>query len=175
MEDSILRKPGALTSDQRARMQAHTQIGAECLKQIEHRLGSTNFLQMAREIVSAHHEWWNGQGYPLGSAGEQIPLSARIVAVADVYDALRSKRVYKNALPHEESVVLIAEAAGTQFDPRVVDVFLQLEDRFRRLSEQFQTTNESSPPRESNAAVPAAVLRNAELDEIERLLQEVGN
>lgn len=175
VEDSILRKPGVLTPDQRARMQTHTQIGAECLKEIEHRLGSTNFLQMAREIVSAHHEWWNGQGYPLGLVGEQIPLSARIVAVADVYDALRSKRVYKDALPHEQCVVLIAEAAGTQFDPRVVDMFLQLEDRFRRLSEQFHTTNESSLLRESNAAVPAAVLRSAELDETEVLLQQVGS
>jgi HD-GYP domain-containing protein (c-di-GMP phosphodiesterase class II) len=163
VEDAILRKPGALTSDQRARMQWHTQIGAECLKEIEHRLGSTNFLQMAREIVSAHHEWWNGQGYPLGLAGEQIPLSARIVAVADVYDALRSKRVYKDALPHEKCVALIAEAAGTQFDPRVVEVLLQMEDRFRRLADQFHTTEESSSPRtsstprQSNAAVLAAV------------------
>src|SRR5689334_4884569 len=101
-------------------MQRHTQIGADCLREIEHRLGSTNFLQMAHEIVSAHHEWWNGQGYPLGLTREQIPLSARIVAVADVYDALRSQRVYKSALPHTECVALIDEAAGTQFDPRVV-------------------------------------------------------
>ena len=114
---------------------------------------------MAREIVSAHHEWWNGQGYPLGLAGEQIPLSARIVAVADVYDALRSKRVYKNALPHEQCVVLIAEAAGTQFDPRVVEVFLQLEDRFRRLSEQFQSDRTSRPRARVKRGDAAAVLR----------------
>lgn len=172
VEDSILRKPGALTSDQRARMQSHTKIGAECLKEIEHRLGSTNFLQMAREIVSAHHEWWNGQGYPLGLAGEQIPLSARIVAVADVYDALRSKRVYKDSLPHAQCVILIAEAAGTQFDPRVVEVFLQLEDRFRRLSEQFHTTDDPSPQRESSASMLAAVPQSAALEQIETLLQQ---
>ncbi len=118
VDDSILRKPGSLTREERERMQLHTQIGDKCLREIERRLGSTNFLQMAREIVSAHHEWWDGQGYPLGLAGEKIPLSARIVAVADVYDALRCKRVYKPALPHEECVRLIAEAAGTQFDPR---------------------------------------------------------
>jgi HD-GYP domain-containing protein (c-di-GMP phosphodiesterase class II) len=150
VEDAILRKPGSLTLDERARMQCHTQIGADCLKEIERRLGSTNFLQMAREIVSAHHEWWNGQGYPLGLVGEQIPLSARIVAVADVYDALRSKRVYKDALPHEECIRLIAGAAGTQFDPRLVEVFLQIEDRFRQLADQLQTSEPPTTALESN-------------------------
>jgi HD-GYP domain-containing protein (c-di-GMP phosphodiesterase class II) len=150
VEDAILRKPGSLTLDERARMQCHTQIGAECLKEIERRLGSTNFLQMAREIVSAHHEWWNGQGYPLGLVGEQIPLSARIVAVADVYDALRSKRVYKEALPHEECVRLIAGAAGTQFDPRLVEVFLEIEGRFRQLADQLHTSEQPSTSIESN-------------------------
>ena len=156
VEDSILRKPGALTAEQRARMQLHTQVGTECLKEIERQLGSTNFLQMACEIVSAHHEWWNGQGYPRGLAGEEIPLSARIVAVADVYDALRSKRVYKSALPHEECVAVIADAAGTQFDPRVVEVFLQLEDRFRRLADQFLTAEESDTPDAAPAALALA-------------------
>ena len=145
VEDAILRKPGSLTSDERQRMQLHTQIGDECLREIERRLGSTNFLQMAREIVSAHHERWDGQGYPLGLAGEQIPLSARIVALADVYDALRSKRVYKEALPHEECACLIAEAAGTQFDPRIVNAFLQIHERFRQLADQFQSLEEPSP------------------------------
>jgi HD-GYP domain-containing protein (c-di-GMP phosphodiesterase class II) len=144
VEDSILGKPSSLTREERERMQLHTQIGAECLREIERRLGTTNFLQMAREIVSAHHEWWDGGGYPLGVAGEQIPLSARIVAVADVYDALRNKRVYKEALPHEECVRLITEAAGTQFDPRLVEVFLRIEDRFRQLADQFQHLEEQS-------------------------------
>ncbi len=137
VEDSILQKPGSLTPQERERMQLHTQIGDQCLREIERRLGPTNFLQMAREIVSAHHEWWDGQGYPNGLAGEAIPLSARIVAVADVYDALRSRRVYKDPLPHDKCVRIIEEGAGTQFDPRVVSVFLRLEERFRRLSEQF--------------------------------------
>ncbi len=144
VDDSILRKPGSLTREERERMQRHTQIGDECLREIERRLGSTNFLQMAREIVSGHHEWWDGQGYPLGLAGEKIPLAARIVAVADVYDALRCKRVYKEALPHEECIRLIAEAAGTQFDPRVVEVFLENEDRFRQLADQFEIIEQSS-------------------------------
>jgi HD-GYP domain-containing protein (c-di-GMP phosphodiesterase class II) len=144
VEDSILRKPGTLTADERSRMQRHAEIGADCLREIERRLGPTNFLQMAREIVSAHHEWWNGQGYPHGLSGEQIPLSARIVAVADVYDALRSKRVYKDALPHEECVRVIAGAAGTQFDPRVVEVFLQIEERIGQLADQLHAQEQSN-------------------------------
>jgi HD-GYP domain-containing protein (c-di-GMP phosphodiesterase class II) len=145
VEDSILKKPGSLTREERARMQLHTQIGDECLREIERRLGSTNFLKMAREIVSAHHEWWDGQGYPRGLAGEQIPLSARIVAVADVYDALRCKRVYKQALPHDECVRLLAGASGSQFDPRVIEVFLQIHDRFRQLADQFQNLEQPPP------------------------------
>ena len=144
VEDSILRKPGSLTADERSRMQRHAEIGADCLKEIERRLGPTNFLQMAREIVSSHHEWWNGQGYPHGLSGEQIPLSARIVAVADVYDALRSKRVYKEALPHEECVRVIAGAAATQFDPRIVEVFLQIEDRIGELADQFHAQEQAN-------------------------------
>ena len=153
VEDSILLKPGSLTREERERMQLHTQIGDECLREIERRLGSTNFLKMAREIVSGHHEWWDGQGYPLGLSGERIPLSARIVAVADVYDALRSKRVYKQALPHEESVRLIAEAAGSQFDPRVVEVFLQIHDRFHQLADQFQNLQQPSPAAYSDGLI----------------------
>ena len=145
VEDSILKKPGSLTREERARMQLHTQIGDECLREIERRLGSTNFLKMAREIVSAHHEWWDGQGYPRGLAGEQIPLSARIVAVANVYDALRCNRVYKQALPHDECVRLLANASGSQFDPRVIEVFLQIHDRFRQLADQFQNLEQPSP------------------------------
>ena len=189
VEDSILRKPGTLTRDERSRMQRHTEIGTECLREIERRLGSTNFLKMAREIVSAHHEWWNGEGYPLGLAGEQIPLAARVVAVADVYDALRSKRVYKEALPHEECVAVIAAAAETQFDPRVVEVFLQIEDRFRQLAEQNQASHDSSAAREIGAALLAddpsdgtrpfvcGALRfpaETQLDETEDLLQRAA-
>jgi response regulator RpfG family c-di-GMP phosphodiesterase len=144
VEDSILRKPGSLTAEERSRMQRHAEIGADCLREIERRLGPTNFLQMAREIVSSHHEWWNGQGYPHGLSGDQIPLSARIVAVADVYDALRSKRVYKNALPHEECVRVIAGAAGSQFDPRVVEVFLQIEERIGQLADQLHAQEQSN-------------------------------
>jgi HD-GYP domain-containing protein (c-di-GMP phosphodiesterase class II) len=155
LEDSILRKPGKLTPAERAQMQCHAKIGEDCLKEIERRLGSSNFLQMAREISSAHHEKWNGQGYPLGLAGEQIPLSARIVALADVYDALSRKRVYKEALPHEQCVAMIADEAGTHFDPRIVEVFLQIQDRFRQISQQFQATTKSPTTQAANRETPA--------------------
>lgn len=138
VEDAILRKPGPLSSGERNRMQDHTQIGEKCLKEIERRLGKSNFLAMAREIAAAHHERWDGTGYPIGIAGDDIPLAARIVSIADVYDALSSRRVYKDAMPHEECVQIIRDAAGTQFDPRLVRVFLEIESQFRDIARQFR-------------------------------------
>ncbi len=158
IEDSILKKPGKLTSDERRRMQLHTRIGEDCLREIERRLGASNFLAMAREIAAAHHERWDGQGYPRGLSGERIPLAARIVAIADVYDALSSKRVYKSAIPHDECVEIIRSGAGTHFDPRLVEAFLQVADNFGQFSRQFQTERArrsvddgllSPPPREA--------------------------
>ena len=175
LEDSILLKRGPLTSEERIKMQDHTRIGEECLKEIERRLGSSNFLQMAREISSAHHERWDGEGYPLGLAGEQIPLSARIVALADVYDALSCKRVYKEALPHEQCVAIIAEAAGKHFDPRVVDVFLQIQDRFRQIWQQCHT---NTPLPQEAGQVGTDLDFSAEtpvqIDEITALLRQAG-
>lgn len=135
--DAILRKPGMLTATERLEMQKHAEVGEECLREIERRLGTSNFLQMAREIAAAHHERWDGSGYPRGLAGEQIPLPARIVAIADVYDALSSRRVYKEAMSHEQCVERITDAAGTQFDPRIVEVFLQIQERFQQIARQF--------------------------------------
>ena len=140
VEDAILRKPSSLTADERTRMKEHTRVGEECLKEIERRLGTSNFLQMAREIASSHHERWDGSGYPAGLAGERIPLAARIVAVADVYDALASKRVYKEALPHKTCVAMIATEAGKHFDPQIVEVFLAIESKFEQISRQFGTS-----------------------------------
>jgi len=157
VEDAILKKPGSLTPAERSRMQLHTRVGEDCLKEIERRLGTSNFLQMAREIASAHHERWDGTGYPLGLAGEQIPIAARIVAIADVYDALSSKRVYKDALPHEKCVEMILEEAGKHFDPRLVEVFAQIEPSFRVISRQLGTTRDTpagrSPVKESSPPV----------------------
>jgi putative two-component system response regulator len=144
VEDSILKKPGSLTTAERSRMQLHTRVGEDCLKEIERRLGTSNFLQMAREIASAHHERWDGTGYPLGLAGEQIPVAARIVALADVYDALSSKRVYKDALPHEKCVELILQEAGKHFDPRLAEVFAQIEPSFRVISRHLGAASDAT-------------------------------
>jgi len=137
IEDCILCKPEGLIPDEQERMRAHTTIGGQCLKEIERRLGSSNFLQMASEIALAHHERWDGTGYPKGLAGEQIPLSARIVAVADVYDALSSKRVYKEAHCHTACVEMIRSEAGTRFDPDIIQAWLEIEPRFLDIARQY--------------------------------------
>ena len=137
LEDTVLLKPGRLTDAERKQMQQHTLVAGDCLKEIELRLGASNFLQTAREIALHHHERWDGTGYPTGLAGEAIPLAARIVSIADVYDALRSKRVYKHSFPHEECVQAIRDGAGTQFDPELVEVFLEIETEFAAIARRF--------------------------------------
>jgi putative two-component system response regulator len=144
IEDAILLKAGALDTEERERMQQHAEVGAECIREIEQRLGSCNFLTMAREIAQCHHEKWDGQGYPCGISREQIPLAGRIVAIADVYDALTSKRVYKDPYPHEKCVEIISEASGTQFDPRIVEVFLQAAPQFQKIAQRFSDRPEQS-------------------------------
>jgi response regulator RpfG family c-di-GMP phosphodiesterase len=138
VRDSILLKPGKLTSDERAEMQTHATIGGECIRRIEQRLGTSNFLGMAREIAYSHHERWDGSGYPANLKGEQIPLAARIVAIADVYDALASQRAYKGSYPHEKCVEMIRKEAGRQFDPHLVGIFLSIEDQFQAISQRFR-------------------------------------
>jgi HD-GYP domain-containing protein (c-di-GMP phosphodiesterase class II) len=137
VEDSVLRKPGKLTPEERRQMQRHTSIAGRCLQEIAQSLGSSNFLEMARDVAVAHHEWWDGSGYPNGLRGEAIPLSARIVAIADVYDALATRRVYKDILPHERCVTIIREGRGTQFDPDLVDVWLTIEEQFRSIASRY--------------------------------------
>ena len=139
IQDAILLKPDKLTPAERSRMQEHTRIGEECLLEIERQLGQSNFLRMAREIAAAHHERWDGRGYPRQLGGEQIPLAARIVAIADVYDALSSERIYKPAIPHEQCVELIRSEAGGQFDPRLVAVFLEIEPTMKNIRQRFQS------------------------------------
>jgi putative two-component system response regulator len=153
-EDAILLKPGRLTPEERTKMQQHSQIGGECLKQIERRLANSNFLGMAREIALYHHERWDGAGYPHGLSGEQIPLAARIVSIADVYDALSVRRCYKDAYPHETCVEMIREQAGAQFDPDLVEVFMRLESQFREIASRFgDTAAHSAKPAEPVAPV----------------------
>lgn len=150
VEDSVLLKPGTLTKSERFRMQLHAQVGAECIREIERRLGTSNFLEMAREIAYSHHERWDGSGYPDGLVGEKIPLAARIVAVADVYDALAVRRVYKQPIPHEKCVEIIRDEAGRQFDPDLVRVFLEIEPQFKEIAQKYaDAPNEESSELES--------------------------
>jgi HD-GYP domain-containing protein (c-di-GMP phosphodiesterase class II) len=146
VRDEILLKPGRLTPEERAQMEAHARIGGDCLRDIEQRLGTSNFLQMAREIAFAHHERWDGTGYPLGLAGEAIPLAARIVAIADVYDALSSKRVYKPAFPHGQCIAIIRNQTGKHFDPDLVEVWLTIERKFREIAQRYRHSDAEQLP-----------------------------
>ncbi|OBY88773.1 MULTISPECIES: response regulator [unclassified Pseudomonas] len=143
--DHILLKPGRLTSEEFDVMKTHTTLGLDALEKAEERLGmDVPFLRLAKQIAYGHHEKWDGSGYPLGLVGDAIPLSARLMAVADVYDALISRRIYKNAMPHEAAVEYIHGQRGQHFDPDVVDAFLALQDKFRSIAGRFADT-ESSP------------------------------
>ena len=129
--DSILRKPGKLTEAEFNEMKKHTTLGYQTLSWAEKRMGGHNdFLRIGALIAYTHHERWDGKGYPRGLAGEDIPRAGRLMALADVYDALISKRVYKPAFDHETARNIIVEGRGTQFDPFVVDAFLLEEDAF---------------------------------------------
>ena len=139
--DSILLKPGKLTDEEFDIMKQHPQIGADALEVAEKQLGSNSFLRIAREISLSHHEKWDGNGYPKGLKGDDIPLSGRLMAVADVYDALISKRVYKPAFSHEKARDIILEGKGNHFDPEVVDAFVALETEFKAIAAQFSDEN----------------------------------
>jgi len=133
VSDSILLKPGKLTAEEFLEMKKHAAYGREVIDVQERRLGGNSFLHHAREIAGSHHEKWDGSGYPDGLAGEKIPVEGRLMAIADVYDALISKRVYKLPFPHEKAVEIILAGRGIHFDPTMVDAFLELEDTFRQI------------------------------------------
>ena len=121
--DAVLNKPGRLTEEEFEIMKTHTTAGEELLAHAKEELGESEYLIMAVEMAAYHHEWWNGNGYPYGISGEEIPLAARIMAVADVFDALTSKRCYKDAMPLEKAYAIIREESGTHFDPVIVEAF----------------------------------------------------
>ncbi|HBJ38713.1 MAG TPA: two-component system response regulator [Planctomycetaceae bacterium] len=150
--DFILRKPGPLTVDEFAVMKTHTVQGAGALAETAAEFPNASFLQMAQEIALYHHEKFDGSGYPFGLAGEDIPLAARIVALADAYDAITSKRSYKEAIDPDRARSLIVSDSGAHFDPRVVNAFLAMEDEFRVIHESF-------PP----AAISGGGLRSNQL------------
>jgi putative two-component system response regulator len=135
--DRILLKPGKLTHDEFEIIKFHPLIGAEAIKEIQAKLGQKRFFNMGMLIAKCHHERWNGSGYPEGLKGAEIPLSARIVALADVYDALRSERPYKAAMTHEKARSILVEERGKHFDPDVVDAFLKAEGEIQRCMEEW--------------------------------------
>ena len=135
--DHILLKPGKLTEAEFEEMKEHAVLGRNAIMMCEKELPDDTFLYYAREIAYAHHEKWDGSGYPQGLAGDEIPFSGRLMALADVYDALISKRVYKPPFPHEKAVSIITEGRGTHFDPDMVDAFLVLEETFRQIAIEF--------------------------------------
>lgn len=136
--DRILLKPGKLDADEFEVMKTHAAIGGEALARAESQLGSSSFLRVAREIAFAHHEKWDGSGYPEGLAGERIPLAGRLMAVADVYDALISRRVYKEAFSHDTAMGIIREGRGAHFDPRLVDALDRIEDEFVAIARRYR-------------------------------------
>lgn len=133
--DSVLLKPGKLTSSEYDTMKTHTSLGLRALEVVEESLGKQPFISCAKELVGSHHERWDGKGYPQGLAGTAIPLAGRLMAVADVYDALISKRVYKSAYSHQKAYDIIVADSGKHFDPLVVDAFIECESEFREIAQ----------------------------------------
>lgn len=140
MPDAVLKKPGAYNAEERAVMNQHPRMGAEILGR-----SSIPLFQLAAEVALGHHERWDGKGYPSQLAGEAIPLSARIVAVVDFFDALTMDRCYRKAFPNEVALAMLAEQRGVAFDPRIVDTFLahassllELRDRINQEPPSFE-------------------------------------
>jgi len=144
VSDSILLKPGKLTPQEFEQMKQHTTYGRHAILSAERKLGNTSFLRLAREIVYTHHEKWNGSGYPEGLKGDQISIAGRLMALADTYDALISKRVYKSQLSHEQAVQVILQEKGLQFDPAVVDAFMKVKEDFRKVALDYMDSAEGS-------------------------------
>ncbi len=135
--DAILLKPGKLTKQEFEIMKQHSAIGGDSLRAADQQLGGESFLTLGKEIAYYHHEKWDGTGYPEGLKGTDIPLSARIVAIADVYDALTSKRIYKDAIPHDRAREIIIDSSGSHFAEDIVRAFLRREQDFLKIREQF--------------------------------------
>jgi len=146
--DNILHKPGCLTPDEFEQMKKHTTYGRDAILQAERALGDINssFLHTAREIAYSHHEKWDGSGYPEGLAGDEIPISGRLMALADVYDALINRRVYKEAFSHQNAVEIIRGESGRHFDPDIASTFLAFQDRFADIAQMYSSETELDRP-----------------------------
>ena len=141
--DRILLKPGRFEPHEFEIMKTHCKLGRDAIQHAEDQLGlEVEFLHYAKEIAYSHQEKWDGSGYPEGWAGDAIPISARLMAVADVYDALISRRVYKEGMPHEKAVSIITEGRGSHFDPDIVDAFLALTEQFKAVALEFADSDD---------------------------------
>lgn len=134
IRDSILQKPGRLTIEEFEEMKLHTILGGDVISEIEKNIPGRSIYSIGKEIACCHHEKWNGTGYPYGLVGEKIPLSARIVAIVDVYDALTSRRPYKDPLTHEEALSIITRESGEHFDPLMVEALIMNESSFKHIA-----------------------------------------
>jgi putative two-component system response regulator len=176
--DNVLLKPGKLNEQEMAIMRTHAILGAQTLEASLKRFPNVRFLQMARDIAAFHHERWNGKGYPKGAAGEQIPLSARIVALADVYDALTSRRVYRQAMSHAQARAIILKERGAHFDPDVVEAFVHIEREFIAVHERFRDSEPdalSSCPLPEADAAPEPMNRVLVVDDDPTVREVLGN
>jgi len=136
--DRILLKPGRFEPEEFEIMKTHTTLGRDAILHAEKQLGiEMPFLTLAKEIAYGHQEKWDGSGYPQGLSGDDIPISARLMAVADVYDALISRRVYKEGMPHEKAVDIILQGKGSHFDGDIVDAFIELQDEFKKIAQTY--------------------------------------
>lgn len=140
--DKILLKPGRLNEEEFEIMKTHSTIGRDVIESSAHKLGKKSFLTIASEMAYTHHEKWDGSGYPQGLKGKAIPISGRIMALADVYDALISKRVYKQPSTHTVAVDIIKKSRGTHFDPDIVDAFIKIHEQFRNIAREFADSQE---------------------------------
>lgn len=152
--DAVLLKPGKLTIEEFEIIKSHSTLGGDALKEIESKIEGESFLSLAKEIAYYHHEKWNGKGYPKGLKGTEIPLSARIIALADVYDALTSKRVYKDAFSHVEAIKIIVAERGQQFDPDVVDAFMARNKEFSAIRQKLEDSELENLVMQLNRAQP---------------------
>ncbi len=149
--DRILLKPGKLTPDEFEIMKTHTTLGYEALERAQSRVGKhAPFLQIAKEIALSHQEKWDGSGYPQALMGDAIPISARLMAVADVYDALISRRIYKEPFPHAQAVAIMVDGRGRHFDPDILDAFLDIQDDCHAIAQRYTDEEEAIRRLEAN-------------------------
>lgn len=142
IEDSILLKPGKLTAEDFEKMKKHPVYGGDAIQSAAKKLGQGSFMRYAEEIAYTHQEKWDGSGYPKGLKGDAIPVSGRLMAVADVYDALISRRVYKNPFSHTKAVNIILAGKGSHFDPDMVDAFMEIQEDFRQIALKYADFDE---------------------------------